>query len=46
MKRLSSCRAASLTGLDRVAFLAELPRFGVSLIDVSKDKLADDALNA
>ncbi|PVE43311.1 UPF0175 family protein [Limnohabitans planktonicus] len=46
MKRLSSGMAASLAGLDRVAFMAELPRFGVSLIDLPKDELADDVLNA
>lgn len=46
MKRLSSGMAASLAGLDRLAFMAELPRFGVSLIDLPKDELADDVLNA
>ncbi len=46
MKRLSSGMAATLAGLDRVAFMAELPRFGVSLIDLSKDELADDVFNA
>ena len=46
MKRLSSGMAASLAGLDRVTFMAELPRFGVPLMDMSKDELADDIANA
>jgi predicted HTH domain antitoxin len=46
MKRLSSGMAASLAGLDRVSFMGELSRFGVSPIDLPKDELADDARNA
>lgn len=46
MKRLSSGMAAKLVGLDRVSFLAQLPRFGVALIDLDDDDLASDVLNA
>jgi predicted HTH domain antitoxin len=46
MKRLSSGMAATLAGMDRVAFIAELPRFGVALIDLSNDDVMDDVANA
>lgn len=46
MKRLSSGMAASLAGMDRMSFMAELPRFGVSLMDLSKEELSDDVRNA
>ena len=46
MKRLSSGMAASLIGMDRVTFLAELQRFGVSMIDLEADELAADVGNA
>jgi predicted HTH domain antitoxin len=46
MKRLSSGMAASLAGLDRLAFMGELSRFGVTSIDSLKDELSDDARNA
>jgi predicted HTH domain antitoxin len=46
MKRLSSGMAAHLIGMDRVSFLAQLPRFGVSVIDLEDDELASDVTHA
>jgi predicted HTH domain antitoxin len=46
MKRLSSGMAAQLIGMDRVSFLAQLPRFGVSVIDLEDDELASDVTHA
>ena len=46
MKRLSSGMAASLIGMSRVAFLAELHRYGVAMIDLDQDDLAQDLANA
>jgi len=46
MKRLSSGMAASLVGLDRVTFLAQLQRFDVPVIDLDADELAADMSNA
>jgi predicted HTH domain antitoxin len=46
MKRLSSGMAASLIGLDRLSFLAQLQRFGVPMIDLAGDELAEDVRNA
>jgi len=46
MKRLSSGMAANLIGMDRVAFLAQLQRFGVPILDLDEDELAQDILNA
>jgi len=46
MKRLSSGMAARLIGMERVAFLAELQRQGVPLIDLDADDLAQDVANA
>jgi len=46
MKRLSSGMAASLAGLDRVTFLAQLQRFDVPVIDLDADELAADMSNA
>lgn len=46
MKRLSSGMAAQLIGMDRLSFLAQLPRFGVSVIDLEEDELAADVKNA
>lgn len=46
MKRLSSGMAASLIGMDRVTFLAQLQRFGVPMIDLDADELAQDILHA
>jgi hypothetical protein len=38
--------AAQLIGMDRVSFLAQLPRFGVSVIDLEDDELASDVTHA
>ena len=46
MKRLSSGMAASLLGIDRVAFLLNLHNYGVPVIDLSEDELATDMKNA
>lgn len=46
MKRLSSGMAASLLGMDRVAFLLELHRFGVAAVDLDEDELLTDIGNA
>ena len=46
LKRLSSGMAASLVGMNRVEFIEELHRYGVALIDISSDELADDVLHA
>jgi len=46
MKRLSSGMAAALVGMERVAFMALLPRFGVALIDLDASELASDIQNA
>lgn len=46
MKRLSSGMAASLIGMDRLTFLAQLQRFGVPVIDLSADEIAEDIRNA
>jgi predicted HTH domain antitoxin len=46
MKRLSSGMAALLIGMTRVQFLGELHRFGVPMIDLDENELAQDVLNA
>lgn len=46
MKRVSSGMAASIAGLERVAFLALLHRYGVSVIDLDLEELASDIANA
>jgi predicted HTH domain antitoxin len=46
MKRLSSGMAAGLIGMDRLTFLAQLQRFGVPMIDLAADEIADDIRNA
>ncbi|CRI63446.1 conserved hypothetical protein [Thiocapsa sp. KS1] len=46
MKRLSSGMAATLAGVSRVEFIAQLHRYGVALIDLSPDKLESDVANA
>jgi len=46
MKRLSSGMAASLIGITRVQFLGELNRFGVPMIDLDENELAQDIHNA
>jgi len=44
--RVSTGLAASLAGLDRVAFMFALARFGLSPIDLSPEELAEDLRNA
>ena len=46
MKRLSSGMAATLIGMSRVEFLAELHRYGVPMIDLDQNELAQDVSNA
>jgi len=46
MKRLSSGMAATLAGVSRVAFIGELHRYGVPVIDLSVDDLESDVANA
>lgn len=45
-KRLPSGMAAALAGLDRVSFLLRLHEFGVPMIDLTPDELAEDVANA
>jgi predicted HTH domain antitoxin len=46
MKRLSSGMAAMLIGMSRIEFLGELHRYGVYLIDLDQNELAQDISNA
>lgn len=46
MKRLSSCIAACLIGVDHLTFLAQLQRFGVPVFDLADDELTQDVGNA
>lgn len=46
MGRLSSGRAAELAGISRVSFLRRLSDFGISIIDESRQELAEDLRNA
>jgi len=46
MKRLSSGMAAKLAGVDRMAFLLSLYRYGVPMIDLEEDELMGDLANA
>ena len=46
MKRVPSGTAAAMAGVDRVTFLLRLQEFGVPMIDLSEDELAEDAANA
>lgn len=46
MKRLSSGMAALLIGMTRVQFLGELHRFGVPMIDLDDNELAQDRVTA
>ncbi|MBS4098974.1 MAG: UPF0175 family protein [Sulfuricella sp.] len=46
MHRLSSGMAAALAGIGRVEFLLELHRYGVAMIDLDQDELAQDVANA
>ena len=38
--------AANLIGMERVTFLAQLQRFGVPVLDLDAEELAQDILNA
>ncbi|MGE5263650.1 MAG: UPF0175 family protein [Acidobacteriota bacterium] len=44
--KVSTGMAAQLAGMDRVAFLFELGRFGLSPIGVEPNELAEDTANA
>ena len=44
--RLSSGMAAQLAGIDRVAFLLGLHRYGVAIIDLTKEELRSDLEHA
>ena len=46
MKRVPSGTAAAMAGVDRVTFLLRLQEFGVPMIDLNEDELAEDAANA
>ncbi len=46
MGRISSGMAASLVGLDRVAFLLKLHEYGVSMIQGEEEDLRSDLDNA
>jgi len=44
--RVTTGTAAQLAGMDRVRFIFELDRFGLSPIGVDPDELAEDVANA
>jgi predicted HTH domain antitoxin len=46
MGKLTSGQAARLAGMERVDFLYELRRIGVSTIQISADELTEDVANA
>ena len=46
MGKLSSGRAADLAGISRVSFLQSLKEYGVSILDLSEEELAQDLKNA
>ena len=46
MKRISSGIAAQLAGIDRVSFLLNLHRYGVSMMDLTEEELIADLENA
>lgn len=46
MGRVTTGMAARLAGVDRVSFMFELDRFGLSPIGVDADELAQDMANA
>lgn len=46
MGRVTTGIAAQIAGLDRVAFIFELAKFGLSPIGVDADELASDFANA
>ena len=45
-RRISSGQAAKLVGIDRVSFLLQLHRYGVSMIDLNQEELESDIKNA
>ncbi|MGD2088902.1 MAG: UPF0175 family protein [Candidatus Aminicenantes bacterium] len=46
MKRISSGIAASIVGIPRTAFLLNLHKYGVPMIDLDEDELISDVKNA
>lgn len=44
--RLTSGQAAQLAKLDRVQFILDLHRYGVSPVQVTPEELAEDLINA
>ena len=46
MKRISSGIAAKIAGMDRVSFLLELHKYGVSMFNMEVDELNSDVENA
>ena len=46
MERVTTGMAAHIAGMDRVAFIFELAKFGLSPIGVDPDELAHDLANA
>ena len=46
MGRISTGMAARLAGMDRVAFIFALDRFGLSPIGIDPDELEEDLANA
>ena len=46
LKRISSGIAAQIAGMDRVSFLMELHKYGVSMINIDVEELSSDVNNA
>lgn len=46
MHRVSSGIAARLAGMDRVAFLLELHKYGVPMIDMDEEQFEEELRNA
>lgn len=46
LRRISTGRAAQLAGMERVAFMFALGRFGLSPIGLDPGELAEDVANA
>ena len=46
LKRISSGFSAEIAGLDRVSFLLELHKYGVSMINMEVEELSSDVENA
>lgn len=45
-RRISSGMAAVMVGMDRVSFLLKLSEYGVPMVDLTADELAQDFANA